>query len=1044
MRLFHKLALAIVLMSLLAMLFPISVAIADDVVTFPDPNLQAAIRAWINKPFGEIYQSDLVGLTSLDAPSRGIAVLTGLEHCTNLTGLALYRNQISNISPLSGLTNLTHLDLGGNQLSDISPLAGLTNLIQLQLHDNQISDISQFAGLPNLTELRLDRNPLNAATYDYHIPQLQARGVTVYYTDPNTPAGSNVVVDLVPYVPGVATVRFDNVSAKGNTMVSETMPNLLAIPPGYQVFGYNMAITTGAEYSGNVEIALRYNFTLPPGVPPPPEVANENGLRLLHWEGGVWKDVTTTVDTVNDILYGRVTLLGSFFMAEFTGGPPPPPPPMQVLHLNFGPPTFLQNFNARPISFQPGDEIIQFTRPNLIVGTNPTASFITAGRWSTIVTGDLSGTLIADYNVIRATWDGLGTSKGYAIVTFTFNDGYGNTFSGVWVGDMDFFTGFQYPIIKYYVVSTSGTGIFSGQVLIGTMSGYTNAVNAMTLRRYASSEVSGPDPISFSGTSTVGGTRSLGSSFFGGQENDEFIQFTRANIVVPKDTPAFYNEGILANGSVTGALTGTMTHNHNGIGIAPPGPGGCGVGTFSYSDGSGTIRGVHVHDTLQLPIPPSPATGQGYLFAMAETGITGVYSGSEYFITYNMTGSSSTYSCTGNLYTLTPGGQPPTPTPTPTPTPNTPTPNTPAGSNVTVPLPSTVVTFGNVTGEGTTSVNWSADNPGGTTPPNFYVHGLFMNISTTATYTDTVNVCMGYDESGVANENNLRLFHWNGAIWEDVTTLPVDTVNNIICGDMTTLSPFFVGEPAAQVQTATGTGTARFSVSSGAIENLTAVTEGSLPTEGKPSLVFPHGFFRFDITGLSNGQTVTVVMELPSNIRTNSQYWKWDSTLGWHSIGFSDNDGDRIIAIQLTDNGTGDSDPTPGRIHDDGGPGNPSGGGGGGGGGGCFIATAAYGSSLDSHVDTLRSFRDQYLETNPIGSAFVSLYYKVSPPMAEFINEHPALKPIVRAGLVPAVVMSTVAVDTTPMEKIAIASSLAFVCILVFVGLRRKIIRGKF
>jgi hypothetical protein len=64
--------------------------------------------------------------------------------------------------------------------------------------------------------------------------------------------------------------------------------------------------------------------------------------------------------------------------------------------------------------------------------------------------------------------------------------------------------------------------------------------------------------------------------------------------------------------------------------------------------------------------------------------------------------------------------------------------------------------------------------------------------------------------------------------------------------------------------------------------------------------------------------------------------------------------------------------------------------------------------------------------------------------MAEFINEHPALKPIVRAGLVPAVVMSTVAINTTPMEKIAIASSLAFVCILVFVGLRRKIIRGKF
>jgi len=371
--------------------------------------------------------------------------------------------------------------------------------------------------------------------------------------------------------------------------------------------------------------------------------------------------------------------------------------------------------------------------------------------------------------------------------------------------------------------------------------------------------------------------------------------------------------------------------------------------------------------------------------------------------------------------------------------------NTPTGSNVTVNLSSAIVTFNSVTGEGTTTVTTSQGNPAGGIPSGFRVRGLFIDITTTATYSGPVTVCIQYDPSGVQNPQNLRLFHWNGAIWEDVTTLPVDTVNNIICGNVTTLSPFFVGEPMSQVQTATGTGTASFSVSSGTIENLAAVAEGSLPTEGKPSLVFPHGFFSFDISGLSSGQTVTVVMELPSNIPTNAQYWKWDSTLGWHQINFSDNDGDRIIAIQLTDNGTGDSDPTPGRIHDDGGPGNPpQQPGGGGGGGGCFIATAAYGSSLDSHVDTLRSFRDQYLETNPIGSAFVSLYYKVSPPMADFIDEHPTLKPIVRAGLVPAVVMSTVAVDTTPVEKIAIAASMLLFTALVVVWLRRKAVKGGF
>jgi hypothetical protein len=105
---------------------------------------------------------------------------------------------------------------------------------------------------------------------------------------------------------------------------------------------------------------------------------------------------------------------------------------------------------------------------------------------------------------------------------------------------------------------------------------------------------------------------------------------------------------------------------------------------------------------------------------------------------------------------------------------------------------------------------------------------------------------------------------------------------------------------------------------------------------------------------------------------------------------------------------------------------------------GCFIATAAYGSYLDSHVDTLRSFRDQYLETNPIGSAFVSLYYKVSPPMADFIEKHPALKPIVRAELMPAVAMSSVALNTTLAEKAVILVAMALFTAALIMWLRRR------
>ena len=68
-------------------------------------------------------------------------------------------------------------------------------------------------------------------------------------------------------------------------------------------------------------------------------------------------------------------------------------------------------------------------------------------------------------------------------------------------------------------------------------------------------------------------------------------------------------------------------------------------------------------------------------------------------------------------------------------------------------------------------------------------------------------------------------------------------------------------------------------------------------------------------------------------------------------------------------------------------------------GGGCFIATAAYGSYLDSHVLTLRKFRDQHLLTNSIGTLFVDFYYRHSPPLADYIRERETLRMIVRSGL---------------------------------------------
>ena len=98
-------------------------------------------------------------------------------------------------------------------------------------------------------------------------------------------------------------------------------------------------------------------------------------------------------------------------------------------------------------------------------------------------------------------------------------------------------------------------------------------------------------------------------------------------------------------------------------------------------------------------------------------------------------------------------------------------------------------------------------------------------------------------------------------------------------------------------------------------------------------------------------------------------------------------------------------------------------------GGGCFIATAAYGTPMAGDVQVLRDFRDEYMLSNAAGRACVELYYRFSPPIADFITGHPGLKPVVRAGLAPVVAVSSVIINTTSTEKMGIVGFLVLVSV---------------
>lgn len=69
----------------------------------------------------------------------------------------------------------------------------------------------------------------------------------------------------------------------------------------------------------------------------------------------------------------------------------------------------------------------------------------------------------------------------------------------------------------------------------------------------------------------------------------------------------------------------------------------------------------------------------------------------------------------------------------------------------------------------------------------------------------------------------------------------------------------------------------------------------------------------------------------------------------------------------------------------------------------CFIATAAYGTSMEPEVMVLRHFRDETLLQNKAGEAFVDAYYTVSPPIADVIRDHAPLRAVVRASLAPVI-----------------------------------------
>jgi hypothetical protein len=124
-----------------------------------------------------------------------------------------------------------------------------------------------------------------------------------------TQAGTNVPVNSADPISGVAVaLTFSSVTGAGATALTTTTTGPPA-PKGFQLGNppIYLDLNTSAKFTGSVALSLDYSSI---------RVVNEDSLKLFHYENGAWVDVTTSLDTAKNTIYGRVTSFSLFALAE--------------------------------------------------------------------------------------------------------------------------------------------------------------------------------------------------------------------------------------------------------------------------------------------------------------------------------------------------------------------------------------------------------------------------------------------------------------------------------------------------------------------------------------------------------------------------------------------------------------------------------------------------------------------------------------------------------------------------------------------------------
>jgi len=226
--------------------------------------------------------------------------------------------------------------------------------------------------------------------------------------------------------------------------------------------------------------------------------------------------------------------------------------------------------------------------------------------------------------------------------------------------------------------------------------------------------------------------------------------------------------------------------------------------------------------------------------------------------------------------------------------------------------------------------------------------------------------------------------------------------------------------------------------SGGNIVSFMTVSPDSLPDTTNIPDDLIYGLIQMQLKPGTVGGTVKVTIYLENPAPDGYVWHKYGPNNGWYDYSdYAEFNADRDqVTLTLVDGGIGDDDGVANGVIVD-----PSGLGSGakgialGSSGGCFIATAAFGSDMDWHVQIRSEFRDNRLLTNPAGRRTVDLYYKFSPPAAYFLRQHPAARAAVRYALIPITGMAYLALYVHP---VALLCGFIFVLLTAVYCLKRS------